>query len=111
LNKVHGLTMRTICRVLKELCGLRITAGGLSRALVRIGGRAQGVYDKLIEGIRASPAVFANETSWWVGGPQWWLWLFTTVSRTVCDRRWFPRAVLFVGYEAIVAWHDTVPFR
>lgn len=83
LNKVHGLTMRTTCRVLEELCGLRITAGGLSHALVRVAGRVQGGYDRLIEEIRASPAVFADETSWWVGGPKWWLWVFTTPSRTV----------------------------
>ena len=83
LNKGHGLTMRTTCRVLQDLCGLRITAGGLSQALVRVAHRVQGLYQKLIEGIRASPAVFADETSWWVGGPKWWLWVFTTPSRTV----------------------------
>lgn len=83
LNKVHGLTMRTTCRVLHDLCGLRITAGGLSHALMRVAGRMQGVYDKLIEEIRVSPAVFADETSWWVGGPAWWLWVFTTAQRTL----------------------------
>jgi hypothetical protein len=83
LNKVHGLTMRTTCRVLQELCGLRITAGGLSQALMRVATRMQGVYDQLIEGIRASAAVFADETSWWVGGPKWWLWVFTSSDRTV----------------------------
>jgi Zn-finger nucleic acid-binding protein len=36
LNKVHGLTMRKTCRVLKDLGGLRITAGGLSQAICRV---------------------------------------------------------------------------
>jgi len=83
LNKVHGLTMRKTCRVLHDLCGLRITAGGLSQALSRIAGRVQGLYEKLIADIRGSPAVFADETSWWVGGPGYWLWVFTTPEQTV----------------------------
>jgi transposase len=83
LNKVHGLTMRKTCRVLYDLCGLRITAGGLSQALSRVAGRVKWIYEKLIEDIRGSPAVFADETSWWVGGPKYWLWVFTTVESTV----------------------------
>jgi transposase len=83
LNKVHGVTMRTTCRVLKDLCGLRLTAGGLSHALRRIARRMQGTYDRLIETLRRRPAVFADETSWWVGGPGWWLWVFTTAQETV----------------------------
>jgi len=66
LNKVHGLTMRKTCRVLYDLCGLRITAGGLSQALSRVAGRVKWIYEKLIEDIRGSPAVFADETGWWV---------------------------------------------
>ncbi len=83
LNKVHGLTMRKTCRVLQDLCGLRITAGGLSQALLRIAGRVKGLYDGLVDTIRGSPAVFADETSWWVGGPGYWLWVFTTAEQTV----------------------------
>jgi len=83
LNKVHGLTMRKTCRVLRDLCGLRITAGGLSQALSRIAGRVKWIYEKLIEDIRGSPAVFADETSWWVGGPKYWLWVFASAERTV----------------------------
>lgn len=83
LNKVHGLTMRKTCRVLQDLCGLRFTAGGLSHALVRIAGCMKGVYEDLVERIRGSPAVFADETSWWVGGPGYWLWVFTTAEQTV----------------------------
>jgi hypothetical protein len=83
LNKVHGLTMRKTCQVLQDLCGLRLTAGGLSQALSRIAGRVKGVYEELIEMIRGSPAVFVDETSWWVGGPGYWLWVFTTAKQTV----------------------------
>ena len=83
LNKVHGLTMRKTCKVLEDLCGLRLTAGGLSHALLRIAGRVKGVYEDMVDTIRGSPAVFADETSWWVGGPGYWLWVFTTAEQTV----------------------------
>jgi transposase len=83
LNKVHGLTMRKTCKVLQDMCGLRITAGGLSQALSRVASRVEWVYEGLVETIRGSPAVFADETSWWVGGPGYWLWVFTTAEQTV----------------------------
>lgn len=83
LNKVHGLTMRKTCAVLQDLTGLRLTPGGLSQALSRVAERVQGEYDKLIDSIRASPAAFVDETSWWVGGPGWWLWVFTSPGTTV----------------------------
>lgn len=83
LNKGMGLTVRTTCRVLKDLCGLRITPGGLCQALSRVADHVRVEYEALIERIRASPAVHVDETSWWVGGPGWWLWTFTTQRETV----------------------------
>jgi len=83
LNKVCGLTMRQTTTVLKKLCGLRLTAGGLSQALCRVAQRLEGRYERLIEQIRASPAVNADETSWYVGRPGFWLWCFTTPTATV----------------------------
>jgi hypothetical protein len=83
LNKVCGLTMRKTTTVLKKLCGLKLTAGGLSQALCRVGQRLEGRYQELIEQIRASPAVNADETSWYVGRSGFWLWCFTTPTATV----------------------------
>ena len=84
LNKKLGLTMRKTCDVLNQLCGLSLTPGGLSQSLARVAGKVAADYGQLVQQIRASPAVFADETSWWVGGPGWWLWVFTTAQgRTV----------------------------
>lgn len=83
LNKRHGLTMRTTCEVLKKVLGLSITPGGLSQALDRVADKVESQYDALIEKIRGSRAVFADETSWWVDGPSWWLWTFTTEDGTL----------------------------
>jgi hypothetical protein len=78
LNKKLGLTMRKTREVLCQLGGLKITAGGISQALSRVAGKVEAEYGQLIEQLRTSDAVFADETSWWVGGPGWWLWVFTT---------------------------------
>jgi hypothetical protein len=85
LNKHLGLTMRKTCGVLERLFGLRLTAGGLSQALDRIAGKLVGPYAALRAAIRHGPAVHADETSWWVGGPGWWLWTFTTPNETLYE--------------------------
>lgn len=83
LNKYHGLTMRRTCKILRELAGLELTAGGLSQMIDRVAERVVGDYEGLVNQIRGSPAVNADETSWWVGGPGWWLWTFTCPEVTV----------------------------
>jgi transposase len=83
LNKHLGLTMRKACEVLRSLCGLRLTAGGLSQALDRVADKVKPLYDGLIDQLRRGDAVHADETSWWVGGPGAWLWVFTDPNATV----------------------------
>jgi len=83
LNKRLGLTCRKTCEVLRAHFGLTISAGGLVHALRRVSGRLQGAYEELRGQVRASPAVYVDETSWWVGGPGFWLWVFTTPRYTV----------------------------
>ncbi|HEV8318397.1 MAG TPA: IS66 family transposase [Vicinamibacterales bacterium] len=83
LNKHHGLTMRKTCAVLAALCGLDLTPGGLAQALARVATRLAATYEALVQQIRAGPAVHGDETSWWVGGPGWWLWVFATPGTTV----------------------------
>jgi transposase len=83
LSKEHGLTTRTACRVLETLCGLRLSPGGLTQALDRAARKARPLYDGLAARVREAKAVFADETSWWVGEPKWWLWVFTTRDETL----------------------------
>jgi transposase len=87
LNKQHGLTLRKTCRVLKDLCGLSLSAGGLSQALNRVADRLDGDYQALFADLRAGPATYADETSWWVGGPGHWLWTFTSPTTTLYQVR------------------------
>lgn len=83
LNKHFGLSMRRTCQILDKLFGLKFSPGGLSQAADRVADRLSGQYETLIQDIRGAPATFADETSWWVGGPGWWLWTFTTPNETL----------------------------
>ena len=83
LNKHHGLTMRTTCRVLRRCAGLRLSPGGLAQAVQRVGRKARSAYDALVLDVRDAAAVFADETSWYVGAAGHWLWVFTTDTTTV----------------------------
>ena len=78
LNKAKGLSMRKTCAVLRDGFGLQLSPGGLSQALDRLGAKVKPQYDALATELRQAPALHSDETSWWVAGPGWWLWVFTT---------------------------------
>ena len=83
LNKPAGLTTRTTCTILEQLGGLRLTPGGLCQALQRAATKFTPIYDQLIDDLRKAAAVFADETSWYVGAPGFWLWDFTSATTTI----------------------------
>jgi len=83
LNKRLGLTTRSVCQLLQGLFRLKLTPGGLTQALDRVAHKAQPAFDQLRADLRRQSGVWVDETSWWVGGPGWWLWTFTTPNLTV----------------------------
>lgn len=83
LNKAKGLSTRQTVAVLRDYFGLKLTPGGLALLVQRVGRTLQPEYERSVLALRQSPVVHADETSWWVGGPGWWLWVFATTSRTV----------------------------
>jgi hypothetical protein len=83
LNQQHGLTKRKTCAVLRELFQLRLSPGGLTQALARMAGKLEPAYENLLARLRAGPCVHSDETSWWVGGPGYWLWVFANKTITV----------------------------
>jgi len=83
LNKQFGLTMRKTTAVLEEHFGLRITPGGLSQALTRLAAKLAQPFDELRSAVRASKAIHADETGWWVRGQSAWLWTFTNPQMTL----------------------------
>lgn len=83
LSHRSGLTMGRVCQTLYDLCGLKLSRGGLAQLLRRVSGKLQPVWSEIVRQIRTSAAVFADETSWYVGEPKWWLWIFTTPTTTL----------------------------
>jgi transposase len=57
-----------------------LSAGALARAAQRIAKRAEPTYAALVEYLRASEVVHADETGWYIanGSKKAWLWVFTT---------------------------------
>ncbi len=39
-------------------------------------------YENLLARLRDGPVVHCDETSWWVGGPKYWLWVFADKTST-----------------------------
>lgn len=83
LNKQHGLTLRKTCAVLEQLFQLKVSPGGLTQALARLAQRLGPAYENLLARLRDGPYVHSDETSWWVGGPGHWLWVFADKNSTV----------------------------
>ncbi len=82
LNKRLGIPAAKTCAVLNEHFSLKLTPGGLVHLQARLAQRLTPSYDELVALIRKSPVVHADETSWWVGGPGYWLWVFTNPKLT-----------------------------
>jgi len=83
LNQAKGLSMRKTCAILGDCFNLRLSAGGLSQALDRLASKVQSQYDAIAQELRQAPVVHSDETSWWVGGPGWWLWVFVNAQSTL----------------------------
>lgn len=106
LNKGLGLTMRTTCRVLRELAGIGLSPGGLSQALDRTAARLEPLYDGLLARLKAEPVLHTDETSWWVGGKSASLWVLTnragTVYRVVPSRSRAQAEALMGDYTGVL---------
>jgi transposase len=83
LNKAKGLSMRKTCVVLRDCFGLQLSPGGLSQALDRLALKLQSQYEAIAKALPQAPVVHSDETSWWVGGAGWWLWVFVNSDSTL----------------------------
>src|ERR1700736_5319805 len=83
LNKAKGLSMRKTCTILRDCFELQLSPGGLSQALDRLATKVQCQYQAIAQELRRAPVLHSDETSWWVGGPGWWLWVFVNAHNTL----------------------------
>ncbi len=78
-----GLPYRKITNLFQTAFGLEVTAGGLCQADERLAEKAEPIYQELVEAIRQSAVVHADETGWRIGVLSAWLWVFTNQTLTV----------------------------
>jgi len=78
-----GVPYRKIERLFAVGYGLQVSPGGLARGGQRLARQGQPTYQRLIQVLRASAVVNADETSWKIGGEKAWLWVFTNQAVTV----------------------------
>lgn len=83
LKHALDLSARKACRLLKDAFGLSFSGGGLCHKSHRTAQQFRERHAELMAHIRGSPTVYADETSWYVGEPKWWLWVFTTPQGTL----------------------------
>ena len=78
--------------------------------------RAKPTRDALVEALRASPVVYADETGWKQGGRRVWLWVFTNLRETVYEilpGRGFEQAASVLGknYAGTLGVDGWAPYR
>jgi hypothetical protein len=78
-----GVSYGKVSETLKEAFGLQVGRSGWCYTDLRLAKTANPVYQKLIEAIRHSIVVHADETSWRIGIKPGWLWVFTNKEITV----------------------------
>jgi transposase len=116
LHKELGLPVRKAAGVLSGLCGLNVTPGGLYQALHRQARQAEPTYQALVEGVRQSAAVAADETGWRVAGARQWLWAFVGDRVSVyliAGGRGYEQAALVLGedFAGVLERDGWAPYR
>jgi transposase len=78
-----GVSYRKICDFLWNYCHLKVCPAAFIRAEQRLATLAKPTYDLLIDALRQSHVVHADETGWRVGRHNAWLWVFSSKEATV----------------------------
>jgi transposase len=87
-----GVSYRKICDFLHTYCHLKVCSGAFIRAEQRLAALAQPTYELLLESLRQSHVVHADETGWRVGRANAWLWVFSSTEATIYAIRSGPGA-------------------
>jgi transposase len=73
-----GVSYRRICDFLWTYCHLKVCPAAFIRAEQRLADLARPTYDLLVNALRQSHVVHADETGWRVGRHNAWLWVFSS---------------------------------
>jgi transposase len=78
-----GVSYRKICDFLATYGGLHVAPATFVRAEQRLADLAQPTYDLLLDALRQSHVVHADETGWRIGRLNAWLWVFSSQEVTI----------------------------
>jgi hypothetical protein len=72
-----------VSEVLQDAFGLQVSRSGWCQSDQKLSNTARSIYEELLEMIRQSSVVHADETGWRIGTLAAWLWVFTNREATV----------------------------
>lgn len=75
-----GLSFPRIASILNTFFSQQISTSGLSKHVIRISIIMTDVYAEILEDVRNSGILQADETGWRINGDNWWLWVFGTTN-------------------------------
>jgi transposase len=78
-----GVSYRKICDFLQTYCHLQVCPAAFIRAEQRLTELAKPTYQLLLEALRQSHVVHADETGWRIGRHNAWLWVFSSKQATI----------------------------
>jgi transposase len=78
-----GSSYGKVSEALNDAFGLQVSRSGWCQADQRLAETARPVYEELIDFVRRSMVVHADETGWRIGSLSAWLWVFANQEATV----------------------------
>ena len=78
-----GLPFTRIALYFQDFFFQKISTAGLSTHVQLVAKVLQPVYNEILEDIRNSEVLHADETGWRVNGKKWWLWVFGNTESAV----------------------------
>ena len=116
LNKQLGLSFGKVAAFFAERFGLAVARSAMVRALHRAATKALPTYAALVQTVRTSPMVVADETGWRVHAELQWLWACVTPDTTVSailPGRGFEEAACLLGasFAGVLVRDGWAPYR
>lgn len=73
---VSCLPFTRISLYLNTFFGQKISTAGLSSHMIKVANLMTSVYEEILEDVKSSAKIHADESGWRVNGKLWWLWVF-----------------------------------
>ena len=80
LHYCVGVSVGNCVKIAAASLGLTVSPGGLTQAWKNLATVLEGDYDGILQKIRSSAVLHADETGWRLNGVTCWLWAFATAQ-------------------------------